>query len=370
VTRPRPRELGIPFDGTPGRWNALTDVPGVEVGHRTLIRGAPDDATAGPVVRTGVTAIHPLGRDAQEGVAAGRFVLNGMGEMTGSAFLDEYGVLYGPLALTNTLSVGTVRDALIAWSRRRLSDPRVLRGRTKPVVSETWDGRLNDVYGQHVRAEDAWRALDEAARGPVAEGNVGGGTGMTAFGFKAGIGTASREVDHPLGGFLLGALVQANFGRREQLRIAGAPVGRELEEPRPVEPSADVGPVPHGDGSIVAILATDAPLLPSQTRALAKRASLGLGRVGSVAAPSSGDLFLSFSTANRARYGGEAIRQFEALPTESLEPLYEAAVEVVEEAIVGSLLAAESMTGVGGALFPALPADALLAALRGYGRGA
>ncbi|NBC95987.1 MAG: S58 family peptidase [Deinococcus-Thermus bacterium] len=366
MSRPRPRELGVPFDGTPGRWNALTDVPGVEVGHRTLIRGAPGGEE--PVVRTGVTAIHPLGRDAQQGVAAAHFVLNGMGEMTGTAFLDEYGVLYGPMALTNTLSVGTVRDAMVAWSGRRVRDPLVLRGRTKPVVSETWDGRLNDVYGQHVGAEDAWRALDDAERGPVAEGAVGGGTGMTAFGFKAGIGTASREVDHPLGGFVLGALVQANFGRREHLRVAGVPVGRELPEPRPVEPSATVGPMPHGDGSIVVVLGTDAPLLPSQTRSLAKRASLGLGRVGSVAAPSSGDLFLAFSTANRARYGGAEVRQFEALPTESLEPLYEAAVEAVEEAIVGSLVAAETMTGVGGARYPALPTDALREVLGRYGR--
>jgi len=387
---PRARDLGVPFDGVPGRLNAITDVPGVEVGHRTLIAGRHDDPSGGPVLRTGVTAIHPAGRDAEEGVAAGRFVLNGMGEMTGSAFLDEYGVLYGPMAITNTLSVGVVRDALVAWSRRRCRDPMVVRGRTKPVVSETWDGRLSDVYGQHVTAEDAWRALDDADAGPVTEGNVGGGTGSTSFGFKAGIGTASRRVVHRSGRFVLGALVQANFGTRRQLRIAGAPVGRELREPVPFDPQAaeampgagpgatpgaapgaaraDAQPDPNGDGSIVVVLATDAPLLPSQATSLAKRAALGLGRVGSIAAPSSGDLFVAFSTANRARYGDPALRRFASLPTETLDPAYQAAVEATEGAIVNALVAARTMTGVGGATFPALPHDRLVEVLRRYGR--
>jgi len=373
--RPRARELGVPFDGTPGRWNAITDVPGVEVGHRTLISGRHDDPDGGPVLRTGVTAIHPAGRDAEEGVAAGRFVLNGMGEMTGSAFLDEYGVLYGPVAITNTLSVGVVRDALVAWSRKRLRDPDVLRGRTKPVVAETWDGRLSDVYAQRVRAEDAWSALDDATSGPVDEGSVGGGTGMTSFGFAAGIGTASRRVAHPLGRFALGALVQANFGRRHQLRVAGVPVGRALPEPAPEtpagqerSPTSELDPGPEGDGSIVVVLATDAPMLPSQLTPLAKRASLGLGRVGSIAATSSGDLFLAFSTANRSRYAEAGLRRFAALPTESLDPLFEAAVQTVEEAIVNALVAATSRTGVRGARYPALPHAALQATLRRFGR--
>ena len=373
--RPRARELGVPFDGTPGRWNAITDVPGVEVGHRTLISGRHDDPDGGPVLRTGVTAIHPAGRDAEEGVAAGRFVLNGMGEMTGSAFLDEYGVLYGPMAITNTLSVGVVRDALVAWSRKRLRDPDVLRGRTKPVVAETWDGRLSDVYAQRVGAEDAWSALDDATSGPVDEGSVGGGTGMTSFGFAAGIGTASRRVAHPLGRFALGALVQANFGRRHQLRVAGVPVGRALPEPAPVtpagqerSPTSELDPGPEGDGSIVVVLATDAPMLPSQLTPLAKRASLGLGRVGSIAATSSGDLFLAFSTANRSRYAEAGLRSFAALPTESLDPLFEAAVQAVEEAIVNALIAAEARTGVRGARYPELPHAALQATLRRFGR--
>ena len=373
--RPRARELGVPFDGTPGRWNAITDVPGVEVGHRTLISGRHDDPDGGPVLRTGVTAIHPAGRDAEAGVAAGRFVLNGMGEMTGAAFLDEYGVLYGPMAITNTLSVGVVRDALVAWSRRRLRDPDVLRGRTKPVVAETWDGRLSDVYAQRVRAQDAFRALDDATSGPVQEGSLGGGTGMTSFGFAAGIGTASRRVAHPLGRFALGALVQANFGRRHQLRVAGVPVGRALPEPAPEvpagpqrTPTSELDPGPEGDGSIVVVLATDAPMLPSQLTPLAKRASLGLGRVGSIAATSSGDLFLAFSTANRSRYAEAGLRRFAALPTESLDPLFEAAVQAVEEAIVNALVAATSRTGVHGARYPALPHAALQATLRRFGR--
>lgn len=364
----RARDLGVPFDGDPGRWNAITDVDGVAVGRRTRIEGTHDHPDEGPVVRTGVTAVHPLGIDAEEGVAAGRFVLNGMGEMTGTAFLDEYGALYGPLALTNTLSVGVVRDALIAWSRDRGLPADVLRGRSKPVVSETWDGRLNDAYGQHIRPADAFAALDTARSGPVDEGNVGGGTGMIAFDFKAGTGTASRLVDHPEGRFVVAAMVQANFGRRRQLRIAGVPVGRELTEPLPRFPQNAPHANVHGDGSIVAILATDAPLLPSHLGPLAKRATLGLGRVGSIAATSSGDLFLAFSTTVRSRYGDLGRRRFDVLATESLDPLFEAAVQTVEESIVNALVAAAPMTGIGGAFFPSIPHARLCDVLARYGR--
>jgi L-aminopeptidase/D-esterase-like protein len=243
-----------------------------------------------------------------------------------------------------------------------------------PVVGETWDGILNDAYGQHVTAQDARAALDAARSGPLQEGSVGGGTGMIAFGFKAGTGTASRVVDHPLGRFTLGALVQANFGRRHQLRVAGVPVGRELRAPLPRLPrsSAPTGgrldPGPQGDGSIVVVLATDAPLLPSQLGPLAKRASLGLGRVGSIAATSSGDLFLAFSTTNRSRYDARRLRRFDALPTETLDPLFEATVESVEEAIVNALVAARPMTGFGGASLPALPHEGLQAVLARFGR--
>lgn len=375
-SRPRARDLGVPFDGVPARWNAITDVAGVQLGMRTRIAGSHDRPEAGPVLRSGVTAIHPAGPEAEHGVAAGRFVLNGMGEMTGTAFLDEYGVLYGPLALTNTLSVGVVRDALVAWSRDRHPAADVLRGRTKPVVSETWDGRLNDIYGQHVTARDAFAALEAARSGPVAEGGVGGGTGSIAFELKAGTGTASRRVEHAQGPFVLGALVQANFGRRRQLRIAGVPLGRELHEPlphllRPGESAEAEPPGPanvHGDGSIVVVIASDAPLLPSQLGPLAARASLALGRVGSIAATSSGDLFLAFSTTVRSRYGEHGRRRFEVLATESLDPLFEATVEAVEEAIVNALVAATPTTGYGGLHVPALPHDELRAVLRRYGR--
>jgi len=336
----------------------VTDVPGVEVGHCTRIEGDPHEGSSGPIVRSGVSALFPLGRDAEAGVAAGRFTLNGMGEMTGSVFLDEYRTLYGPVTLTNTLSVGMARDAVIAWSRDRFENPNVLRGRTKPVVSETWDGRLNDVYGQHLTDRDVRAALNSARGGPVEEGSVGGGTGMVSFDFKAGIGTASRVVDHPLGTFTLGVLVQSNFGVRGDLRVAGVPVGAHLPEPAPLEPSLGRR-VPHGDGSIVVVFVTDAPLLPFQLDAVAKRASLGLGRVGSIAAPSSGDLFLALSTSNQSRYGEDGVRQHAALPTETLDPIYRAAVESTEEAILHALLAATSMTGIGGAWFPALPHDAL-----------
>jgi len=366
VTPVRARDLGIPFAGTPGPWNAVTDVPGVEVGHVTRIEGEPSDGSAGPVIRTGVTTLFPLGKASGEGVAAGRFVLNGMGEMTGSVFLDEYRALYGPMALTNTLSVGVVRDAMIAWSRANVRDAKVLRGRTKPVVSETWDGRLNDVYGQHVTPDDAWRALDAAQPGPVPEGNVGGGTGMVAYGFKAGIGTASQRVEHPLGTFTLGVLVQANYGSRHDLRIAGVPVGMHLEEPRAIEPSPP--PAEHGDGSIVGVYVTDAPLLPSQLDGVARRASLALGRLGSIAAASSGDLFLALSTANRSRFGEPEMRAFTSLPTASLDPVYRAAVDVFEEAVVNALIAAQAMTGVHGAFYPNLPHDAVRDLLVEYGR--
>lgn len=358
---PRARDLGVPFDGTPGLLNAITDVPGVEVGQVTLISGRGGDDE--PAIRTGVTGIHPLGKDASEGVAGGWFALNGHGEMTGTTYLDEIGAVFGPVALTNTLSVGVVRDALVAWSRDRVRDPLVLRGRTKPVVAETWDGRLSDVYGFHVGRDHAYEALDGATSGPVAEGSVGGGTGMTSYDFKAGTGTASRVVASAAGNRTLGVLVQANFGKRHQLRIAGVPVGREIPEPMPSE-----GAPPRGDGSIIVIIATDAPLLPSQLTPLAKRASLGLGRNGSIASTTSGDIFLALSTANRFRYGSEDLRTLTSVPTEGLDPFFEATVEATEEAIVNALVAAEPMHGHGGSWFPSLPHDRLRDVLRAHGR--
>lgn len=359
---PRARGLGVPFDGLPGPLNAITDVPGLEVGHTTLISGDGGPGE-GATVRTGVTAIHPLGKYATEGVAGGRFVLNGHGEMTGAAFVDEFGVVFGPIALTNTLCVGVVRDALVAWSHERLRDPRVVRGRTKPVVAETWDGRLNDVFGFHVQQRHAFEALDSATTGPVAEGSVGGGTGMTSYEFKAGIGTSSRLVHTEYGHHHVGVLVQANYGKRHQLRIAGVPVGAEIVDPRPEEPVW-----PHGDGSIIVIIATDAPLLPSQLIPLAKRASLGLGRNGSIASTTSGDIFLALSTANRFTFGSRDLRTLTCVPGEGLDPFFTATIEGTEEAVVNALVAAEAMHGRGGSWFPALPHDRLREVLRHYGR--
>ena len=359
--RPRARDLGIPFEGQPGPHDAITDVPGVEVGHATLVRGEPGGDA--PVVRTGVTVVHPAGKDATLGLPAGRFALNGTGEMTGTTFLDEIGLLFGPVAITNTLSVGTVRDAIVEWTRDRFADPDVRSARALPVVGETWDGKLNDVYGLHVTKADARRALEEAAPGPVAEGSVGGGTGMTAYEFKAGIGTASRVVATPFGEYTLGVLVQANYGKRHQLRVAGLPVGRDMAEPLPPHGGAE-----RGDGSIIVVVATDAPLLPSQTRPLAKRAALGLARNGSIASHTSGDLFLALSTAQGVSYGAPGLRNLEFVPTEGLDPFFAAAVEATEEAIVNALVAAEPMTGVGGAHYPALPHERLREILRRHGR--
>jgi L-aminopeptidase/D-esterase-like protein len=361
--RPRARDLAVPFDGTPGSWNAITDVPGVEVGHATLISGRHDDPAGGPVVRTGVTAVHPLGKEATHGVAAGWFALNGTGEMTGTTFVDEIGLAFGPIVLTNTLAVGAAHHASIAWSADRVQDETALLARATPIVGETWDGDLNDISGFHVQERHVREALDGAATGPVAEGSVGGGTGMTCYDLKAGIGTASRRVETRTGTYTLGVLVQANYGRRHQLRIAGVPVGTALDVPMPARRAPK-----RGDGSIVVLVATDAPLLPIQARAIARRAGLGLGRNGSIAANTSGDLFLALSTSNRHAYGATEEGSFAYVPTERIDPLFSATVEATEEAIVNALVAADEMTGAHGTWFPALPHDELRTILRRHGR--
>jgi L-aminopeptidase/D-esterase-like protein len=363
LTRPRARDLGVPFDGTPGPWNAITDVPGVEVGHATLISGRHDDPAEGPVVRTGVTAVHPLGKDATHGVSAGWFALNGTGEMTGTTFVDEIGLAFGPIVLTNTLAVGAAHHASIAWSADRVQDETALLARATPIIGETWDGDLNDIRGFHVQERHVREALDGAATGPVSEGTVGGGTGMTCYDLKAGIGTASRAVEARTGAYTLGVLVQANYGRRHQLRIAGIPMGEALQTPMP----SRRGPR-KGDGSILVLVATDAPLLPIQAKAIARRASLGLGRNGSIAANTSGDLFLALSTTNRHAYGAKAEGSFAYVPTERIDPLFAATVEATEEAIVNALVAADEMTGVHGTWFPALPHEELREVLRRHGR--
>ena len=355
----RARDLGIPFEGTPGTLNAITDVANVEVGHTTLIRGDGKLVVGEGPVRTGVTVIFPLGKKTMAGVAAGHFTFNGDGEMTGSRFVDEFGELHGPISLTNTLSVGAVHTAVIEWNRLNVTDENELYSRGLPLVTETWDGFLNDIYGQHVGKDAVFQALDSATGGPVAEGNVGGGTGMRSFEFSGGIGTSSRKVPTEFGTFTLGVLVQSNFGVRSELRIAGIPVGAEIDDLLPVEGAA---PRPEGH-SIVVIIATDAPLIPTQLRRLARRATLGLGRVGSTGHSGSGDIFLAFSTANpMTAYWGTEINRLTMLP--KMDELFQATVEATEEAIINALVAGRDMTGADGNTVYALPRERLEAILR------
>jgi L-aminopeptidase/D-esterase-like protein len=365
--KPRARDLGVPFTGTPGNWNAITDVPGIEVGAVTLINGSGKLRRGEGPVRTGVTAILPRGKLAPtDPVFAGWFALNGNGEMTGTTWIDESGLMWGPVMITNTQSVGVVRDAVIAWSLARyqidLEDNWAL-----PVVAETWDGTLNDINGFHVRAEHAFAALDTASSGPVAEGNVGGGTGMICYEFKGGIGTASRKLSDPAGQFTLGALVQANFGRREQLSVAGVPVGREIPEQRAY--ATLTGPNAGSDvGSIIVVLATDAPLLPHQLKRIARRAAMGVARTGGTASNSSGEIFLAFSTANSGAGSPTGLPSLKMLPNERLTPFFQAAAEATEEAIINALVAAETMTGANDKRVIALPHDRLVVLLKKYNR--
>jgi L-aminopeptidase/D-esterase-like protein len=372
LAAPRARDLGVPFDGTPGPHNAITDVAGVEVGHTTIIRGEGALHVGRGPVRTGVTVIFPLGKSATEAVTAGYYALNGTGEMTGAILIDEHGLLFGPLALTNTLAVGTVSQAIVAWSMEHVSDPDDLYERTLPTVAETWDGPLNDIYGFHVKPEHVFAALDAAASGPVAEGNVGGGTGMTVYGLKGGIGTASRVLAPGDGGWRVGVLVQANHGTLEQLLVAGVPVGRQLAEERSREqaarrPDADRG-VRTGDGSIIIVVATDAPLAPTHLRRIARRASLGLARTGSTAHNGSGDIILAFSTRNRARAGETRVTRWEIVPGAHFDPLFDATVQATEEAVINAMVAARTMTGADGVTVPALPHERVREILRQHRR--
>jgi D-aminopeptidase len=372
LAAPRARDLGVPFDGTPGALNAITDVAGVEVGHTTIIRGeGPLEVGRGPV-RTGVTVIFPLGRTASEAVTAGYYALNGTGEMTGAILIDEHGLLYGPVALTNTLAVGSVSQAVVAWSLAHVTDPDELYERTLPTVAETWDGGLNDIYGFHVKPEHVFAALDGAAAGPVAEGNVGGGTGMTVYGLKGGIGTASRLLAKEDGGWSVGVLVQANHGTLEQLVVAGAPVGRHLAEDRSRKadarpPLAARGARP-GEGSILIVVATDAPLAPTHLKRIARRASLGLARTGATAHNGSGDIILAFSTRNRARATGSSVTQWDIVPSAHFDPLFDATVQATEEAVINAMVAARTMTGADGLTVPALDHARLRELLRRYER--
>jgi L-aminopeptidase/D-esterase-like protein len=358
AAEPRARDIGIPFDGKPGPLNAITDVAGVEVGHETLISGKGKLVVGEGPVRTGVTAIVPRGKKDGDPCFAGWFSLNGNGEMTGTTWIEESGFLEGPVMITNTHSVGVVRDAVIAWYVKHAEkgkQPWLL-----PVVAETFDGYLNDINGFHVKEKHAFAALDSAKGGAVAEGNVGGGTGMRCFGFAGGIGTASRVVDAKAGGYTVGVLVQSNFGSRHQIRIGGIPMGEELKDDAAVEKKES--------GSIIIVIATDAPLLPHQLKRLARRAPLGLGRVGSVAGNASGDIFLAFSTANKGATRHEDTVQTTMLPNERMDPLFEATVQATEEAIVNALVAAKTMVGRDDHRAVAMPQDRVREILRRHGR--
>lgn len=349
-TKPRARDLGIRFDGTPGPLNAITDVGSVSVGHTTLIEG--DD------VRTGVTAIFPRSNDPSDPVFAGWFALNGNGEMTGTTWIEESGFLEGPVCITNTHSVGVVRDAVIAWQveKNAKGQPWSL-----PVVAETYDGYLNDTDGFHVHKEHVFEALNGAKQGRVAEGNVGGGTGMTTLGYKGGIGTASRIVRVGNTTYTLGALVQSNFGRGGQLRIDGVPVGRELRGPRQEESPEELG-------SIIVVVATDAPLVAHQLKRIARRISLGIARVGGTSGNGSGDIFLAFSTANPGAATASPTAQVSILSNSRISALFDATVEATEEAIINALVAAETMTGQNGNRMAALPHDRVREILEKYNR--
>lgn len=362
----RARDLGIPFAGTPGPYNAITDVAGVTVGHTTLISGDGKLVVGSGPVRTGVTAIHPRGKT-YDPVFAGWYALNGNGEMTGTTWVEESGFLEGPVVITNTHSVGVARDATIEWQyANKLFDPLPDEPDvfwSLPVVAETYDGSLNDINGFHVTREHVFNALESARSGPVAEGNVGGGTGMICHQFKGGIGTASRLVyaaDHE---YTVGVLVQANYGSRKTLTIAGVPLGDELSDLMP-----EFRPTDQGTGSIIAVVATDAPLLPHQLQRLARRVPIGIARVGGYASNGSGDIFIAFSTANPGVAGREGIMQADMLPNDAMSPLFLATAQATEEAIVNALIAARTMTGINGNTVYALPQDRLLGILKKYHR--
>jgi L-aminopeptidase/D-esterase-like protein len=359
AAKPRARDLGGPFDGTPGPLNAITDVKGVEVGHTTLISGSGKLVVGKGPVRTGVTAVLPRGKDSLDPVFGAWFALNGNGEMTGTAWLDESGVLDGPVMITNTHSVGVVRDAVIAWRIRKAPPDPEGYSWSLPIVAETADDGLNDMNGFHVKPEHAFHALDSAHGGAVDEGNVGGGTGMVCNEFKGGIGTASRRLPERLGGWTVGVLVQCNYGRRSQLRIAGVPIGREI----PDHPVRD-----EDIGSIIIVVATDAPLIPTQLKRVARRAALGLARDGSFAGDGSGDLFIAFSTANPGAAAPGDVRTLQMLPNGRMNPLFLATVQATEEAIVNAMVAAQTMKGADDLEVIALPHDRLRAALRKYNR--
>lgn len=357
--KPRARDLGIPFEGSPGKFNAITDVMGVEVGLTTLIAGNGKLVVGKGPVRTGVTAVLPRGKASSDQVFAAWFTLNGNGEMTGTTWVEESGQLEGPIMITNTHSVGVVRDAVIAWQMQRQG--KTFQPWSLPVVAETWDGFLNDINGFHVKSEHVFQALEGAKSGTIAEGNVGGGTGMVAHQFKGGTGTASRILDVRAGRHTLAVLVQANYGGRTGLTIAGVPVGREITDLMPKESAPETG-------SIIVVIATDAPLLPHQLKRLVKRAALGIARNGGIGGNSSGDIFIAFSTANPQVNKQTPVATLSMIQNDEINAYFLATVQATEEAIINAMVAAETMTGINGNTVYAIPHDRLRAALKKYNR--
>src|SRR5678816_1489278 len=381
-TKPRENDLKLPIGGTPGPLDAITDVAGVEVGHTTLISGSGKLVVGQGPVRTGVTIVHPRGKANADPVFASWFTLNGNGEMTGTTWVQESGYLEGPIGITNTHSVGVVRDAIIKWE---VTQKNVLQPWWLPVVAETYDGNLNDINGFHVKEEHVLRALNSATGGLPKEGVVGGGTGMTCLGFKGGIGTASRKLPAQQGGYTVGVLVQCNFGSRRDLRIAGVPVGEEISDLQPCianqEPEAANARRPRcgqsgsgggmdaqDQGSIIVVVATDAPLLPHQLKRIATRVSLGVGRQGGFGGNSSGDIFVAFSTANPKSWSSDSVTSVHMLTNDRITPLFQATAQATEAAITNALLAAETTTGANDLRIFAMPVDRMLAAMRKYGR--
>lgn len=363
--KPRARDIGIPFNGTPGKYNAITDVKGVEVGYSTIISGTGKNIRSKGPVRTGVTAILPRGHH-NNPVYANWYSLNGNGEMTGTTWITESGFLEGPVMITNTNSVGVVRDAVLKWY--------VKTGwykedfwYTYPVVAETYDGFLNDIYGFHVKENNAFEALDGAKSGPLQEGNVGGGTGMMCLGFKGGTGTASRIIKIKDSTYTVGVLVQSNFGGKRNFTIAGVPVGQELKDTMNYEFKAPPSYEP-GDGSIIVVVATDAPLLPHQLKRIAARVPLGVGIVGGRGENGSGDIFIAFSTANPTAFQRNEFTTLEELPNDRINPLFDATVQAVEEAIINAMVAAETMEGINGNKAYALPHKLVMEVLKKYNR--
>lgn len=361
--KPRARDLGIPFNGTPGANNAITDVPGVEVGYKTLISGTGELHTGKGPVRTGVTVILPKGKT-DASYPAAWFTLNGDGELTGLPAIDDFGISFGPIGITNTNSVGIVKDAIGEWSFKKFSKGDFIDfSFGLPVVGETYDGALNDINGFHVKKEHVWEALENAKTGKITEGNVGGGTGMALYSFKGGSGTASRVFKIGSSQFTLGVFVQANFGRRDELTVAGVPVGKEIQDLAPI-----MNREKRKDGSIIAIIATDAPLLSGQLKLLAKRITHGIARTGTYSHHGSGEIFLALSTASPIYNKDNTEEQWKVIPKWHLDPLFKATVEATEEAIINALVAAEDMEGINGNKYFAIPHDRLKVVMKKYNR--